>query len=127
MSIEVLVIGLIGLWTSTFAAEVSPMIELTAPRPAHRGESVEIQVTTGALPRGARLTLSTESGEVLGAVAPFPPGGSSNTATVPVPRSAMVDEHLRLRLQVIEPGAAPRPPYPGEVGGLDLVVVPESE
>jgi hypothetical protein len=60
-----------------------------------RGDSVELHITTGPLPRGARLTLSTEGGESLGAVTPYPPGRRSNTATVPVPRSAIVDGRLR--------------------------------
>jgi hypothetical protein len=46
---------------------------------------------------------------------------------VPVPRSAIVEVRLRLRLQVLEPGALPRAPKPGEVQRLDLVVVPRSE
>lgn len=127
LSIAALVMGLLGPWTSTLVAEESAMIELATPRPAGRGESVEIEVTTGPLPRGARLALSTENGETLGAVAPYPPDRRSNTATVPVPRSAFVDGRLRLRLQVLEPDAPPRAPKPGEVQRLDLVVVPRSE
>jgi hypothetical protein len=125
--IAALAVGLLGPWTSTLVAEESPMIELAAPRPVGHGESVELQITTGPLPRAARLTLFTENGEVLGAVAPYPPGRASNTASVPVPRSAMMDGHLRLRLLVLEPDAPPRPPRPGEVQRLDLVVVPRSE
>jgi hypothetical protein len=127
LSIAALAVGLLGPWTNTLGAEESAILELAAPRPIGRGESVELQITTGPLPRGARLALSTENGEVLGAVAPYPPGRPSNTASVPVPRSAMVDGRLRLRLQVLEPGAPPRPPRPGEVQRLDLVVVPRSE
>ena len=127
LSIVALAVGLLGAWTSTMAAEESSMIELAVPRPVGRGESVELQITTGPLPRGARLALFTENGEVLGAVAPYPPGRPSNTASVPVPRSALVEGHLRLRLQVLEPDAPPRPPRPGEVQRLDLVVVPRSE
>jgi hypothetical protein len=127
LSIAALAVGLLWPWTSTLVAEESPMIELAAPRPAGPGESVQVQITSGPLPRGARLALFTEDGEILGAVAPYPPGRQSNTATVPVPRSAIVDGHLRLRLQVFEPGAPPRPPRPGEVQRLDFVVVPRSE
>lgn len=103
------------------------MIELAAPRHPGRGESVELQITTGPLPRGARLMLSTEDCESLGAVTPYPPGRQSNTATVPVPQSAIVDGRLRLRLQVLEPGAPARAPRPSEVQRLDLVVAPRSE
>lgn len=112
-------------FASVRAADDAPVIELAAPRAAAGGESVELAVTTGALPRGARLALSTENGEILGAVTPYAPGLRSTTATVPVPRSAIVDGRLRLRVQVLEPGAPPRPPRPGEVQRLELV--PRSE
>src|SRR5262245_55219678 len=121
--IAVLVVGVLGSWMGMLVAEEAAMIELAAPRPAGRGESVELQITTGPLARGARLTLSTQDGQSLGAVTPYPPGRQSNTATVPVPPSAIVDGRLRLRLQVLEP----RPPRPSEVQRLDLVAAPRSE
>ena len=124
LAIAALAAGLLAFATSA-RAEEAPVIELAAPRAAAGSESVELAVTTGALPRGARLALSTETGEILGAVAPYAPGSRSTTATVPVPRSAIVDGRLRLRLQVLEPGAPPRPPRPGEVQRLELV--PRSE
>ena len=125
LSIAALVAGLFALATSALVAEESPVIELAAPPAAASSQSLELVVATGALPRGARLALSTESGEILGAVAPYAPGSRSTTATVPVPRSANVDGRLRLRVEVLEPGAAPRPPRPGEVQRLELV--PRSE
>ena len=124
LAIAALAAGLLAFATSA-RAEEAPVIELAAPRAAAGSESVELAVTTGALPRGARLALSTENGEILGAVTPYAPGLRSTTATVPVPRSAIVDGRLRLRLQVLEPGAPPRPPRPGEVQRLELV--PRSE
>jgi len=125
LAIAALAAGLLAFATSACAAEEAPVIELAAPRAAAGSESVELAVTTGSLPQGARLALSTENGEILGAVAPYAPGSRSTTATVPVPRSAIVDGRLRLRLQVLEPGAPPRPPRPGEVQRLELV--PRSE
>jgi hypothetical protein len=125
--IAALAVGVLGSWMGTLAAEESAMIELAAPRPPGRGESVELQIATGPLPRGARLTLSTEDGESLGAVTPYPPGRQSNTATVPVPQSAIVDGRLRVRLRVLEPGAPARAPRPSEVQRLDLVVAPRSD
>jgi hypothetical protein len=127
LPIVALAVGLVGFWTSTLITEESAMLELATPRPVGRGESLELQITTGPLPRGARVELLTANGEILGAVTPYPAGRPSNTATVPVPRSAIVDDHLRLRLEVLEPDAPPRPPRPGEVQRLDLVVVPRSE
>ena len=99
------------------------MIELSAPSALRSGESVELQITTGPLARGARLVVMTEQGEILGVLTPFnvPGTGTSNTATVPVPRTAMADGRLRLRLQLIEQGAAPRAPRADEAK-LGLVV-----
>jgi hypothetical protein len=125
--IAALVVGVLPFWMGPLVAADSTMVELAAPPQAERGDSVELQVKTGPLPRGARLTLSTENGASLGAVTPYPQGRQSNTATVPVPRSAIVDGRLRLRLQVLEPGAPARAPRPSEVQRLDLVVAPRGE
>lgn len=103
------------------------MIEFSA-RPPASGESLEIQIATGPLPRGARLLVMTEQGETLGAVTPFGvPGTSGSTATIPVPPGALVGGRLRLQLQVVEAGAAPRSPHTNEVQRVDLVRVPRNE
>jgi hypothetical protein len=123
LSIPVLMTGLTGLLMSTLAAQESRMIELSAPSALRSDESVELQITTGPLARGARLVVMTEQGEILGVVTPFnvPGTGTSNTATVPVPRTAMAGGRLRLRLQLIEQGGAPRAPRDDEAK-LGLVV-----
>src|SRR5262249_59595540 len=108
--IAALAVGLLGLATSTLAAEEFSTIELAAPRAAARGESLELQVATGPLPPGARLALSTESGEVLGAVAHYSPDRRSTTATVPLPRSPLADGRLPLPLHPLQP--PPPPPAP---------------
>jgi hypothetical protein len=125
LAIVALAVSLLGLVAGALVAEEFSTIELAVPPAAARAQSVELAVTTGSLPRGARLALSTEDGEIFGAVAPYAPGSRSTTATVPVPRSAIIDGRLRLRLQVLEPGAPPRAPRPGEVQRLELV--PRSE
>src|SRR5262249_23504620 len=104
--------GLGGPAAGALVAEEFSMIELAAPPAAGRGESVEVQVTTGPLPPGARLALSTADGETLGAVSPYPPGRASTTATVPVPRSAIAGGRPRLRLPVLDPLRPPAAPPP---------------
>ena len=126
LSIAVFVAGLIGTWTSTLAQSESRIIELTAPRSPGHGEAVEVQITTGPLPRGSRLTLMTEQGEILGAVYPFGEPGSANTATISIPPSAMIGRHLRLQLQVAEPGRTPRAPLANEVQRVELVLIPRN-
>jgi hypothetical protein len=128
LSIALLVVGLAGLAASMLRAEGSAMIDLVVPRTAVRGDTVRVQVTVGPLPRGARLVLSSANGEILGAVTPFGPAGNrATTATVAITRSAVIDDHLRLRVQVVEPGASPRAPNSGETAALKIVVLPESE
>jgi hypothetical protein len=125
LSIAVFVGSLIGTWTSARSQPWGPIIELTAPRSPGRGDAIEVQITTGPLPRGSRLTLMTERGEILGAVYPFgQPEGRISTATISIDTSAMTGIHLRLRLQVAEPGRPPRPPLAGEVQRLELVLIP---
>lgn len=121
------IVCLAGTAMSNAIAADSATIELGTEGPLKSGDRVEVEVSTGTLPSGARLVLSSESGAILGAVAPFPPGGSSTTVTVPVPRSAIVDGRLQLRLQISEPGAPPRAPRPGEVKDTQLRVVPQSD
>src|ERR1043166_1123285 len=120
--------GLTGPWASPLVAQEAKVIELAAPRMPGPDEAAEVQITTARLPPGARLELLAEQGGSYGAVAPFGPtrGRGSTTATVPIPRSALVDGRLRLRLRVREPGAPPRAPRPEEVESVNLVIAPQS-
>jgi hypothetical protein len=128
LSIALLVMGLVEPHVGTLGAQEPGIIELAAPRLPSLGEAVDVQVTTGPLPQGARLALITEQGDILGVVAPFgtPAAQSAVTAALPLPRSALVEGHVRLKLEVLEPGVRPRSPRPGEVRRIDLVVVPAS-
>ena len=116
-----------GLWSDVLSAEPFSVVELAAPHQLGRGDALELQVMVGRLPHGSRLVLTTASGQTLGAVTPFPQGNQANSATIPVPRSAMANDHVPLRLQVIGPGEAARAPLPGEVEHLDLNVVPDDD
>jgi hypothetical protein len=123
-SIGLLVAGLVGFLPSTLLGEESGAVELTTPHPPSVGEALRLKVTTN-LPVGARLRLLSEQSVLLGSVAPFGPRRSA-TGTIPIPRSAITNGRLRLRLEVVGTGAPPRPPLPGEVERLDLEVVHQS-
>ena len=113
-----------GLFGPAIIAAESDMVELSTPRLLGRDEAVQLQITT-SLPRGARLTVKDENGEILGAVTPFGLRQASTTATIPIPRSALSNERVRLKLEVTEPRAAPRAPHDGEVEQLELRIEPE--
>ncbi|BAR63587.1 hypothetical protein ACVIW2_009402 [Bradyrhizobium huanghuaihaiense] len=106
----------------------SGVIELQALHPLAADEAVEIQLVTGPLPRGARLEVMTEQGELLGTVRSLgiPNAPRGETATIPVPRAALVEGRLRLRMQIVQSGAAARPPQPSEIRQVNLVTVPAS-
>ena len=123
--VTMLLASLTGSWTGQAVAQEAKVIELTAPRMPGPDDGVEVQITAGRLPPGARIELLAEQGESYGALAPFGPARGTTTATVPVPRSALVNGRLRLRVRVIEPGAPPRAPRPEEIESLNLVVVPQ--
>ena len=125
LSFPLFAAALAGAAATTMATEAG-RVELQAPHRPGPGEAVSLQVMTGPLPKGARLEVLSGDGAVLGAVFPFvAPQGSIDT--LPIPTEALADGRLRLKLQVVEPGAPPRPPRPGEVERLELLLVPGAE
>ncbi|MBR1070593.1 hypothetical protein [Bradyrhizobium liaoningense] len=126
MSTGVLLICASVLLAGPLIGQESGLIELQALHPLAADEAVEIQLVTGPLPRGARLEVMTEQGELLGTVRSLgiPDAPRGETATIPVPRAALVEGRLRLRLQIVQSGAAARPPQPSEIRQVNLVTVP---
>src|SRR5262249_59484371 len=59
LAIAALAAGLLGLAPGALRAEGVSIIETAAPPAAARGHSVELAITTGSLPPGPRLALST--------------------------------------------------------------------
>ena len=118
-----LLAGLLGCGTNMAAAQQTKMFELSAPRPPARDETIEVQITTGPLPPGAKVVAMTEQGEVLGAIVPFAlHADKGSTATIAVPAAALVDRRLRLQLQVVQQGRPPRAPTEDEVRRVNLVI-----
>ncbi|MBR0868223.1 hypothetical protein [Bradyrhizobium diazoefficiens] len=128
MPTGVLLICASVLLAGPLIGQESGVIELQALHPLAADEAVEIQLVTGPLPRGARLEVMTEQGELLGTVRSLgiPNAPRGETATIPVPRAALVEGRLRLRMQIVQSGAAARPPQPSEIRQVNLVTVPAS-
>ena len=127
LSIAALLAGLNGGWTNMALAQQAKSFELTASRQPAGGETIELQIATGPLPRGAKIVAMTGQGEVLGAIVPYalPGRDKGSTATIAVPPRALVDRHLHLQLQLVEPGKPPRAPSADEVRGVNLVLSPK--
>jgi len=103
--------------------------ELSLPRPPAAGEAVWLQVHAGVLPPGAEIAVATSDGMLLGTVSPVdvPRGRKAGTYTIALPKTAVVNGHVRLRLEIDEPGRSARPPNTREVESVDLIYVPISE
>lgn len=118
-------VGLYVLAPEHPAAEEISVLELAMPRLAVAGETVQLIIRAGRLPKGARLMITSEEGETLGALTPFGQElGGGSSAAIPVPLSRVVNGRLRLRLVIVEPDAPPRAPRAGEIESLKLIVLP---
>ena len=118
--------GLVGTSAAAMSEDYQA-IELSTPRALNAGETVQLRIAA-RLQRGARIKVTTDTGRDLAIVAPFGQDitGSPVRATIPVPNSVMTGGRLNARVQVIEPGLAPRPPRPGEIERIDLVTMPRN-
>jgi hypothetical protein len=110
-------------------AEPSNLLVLTPSRAADPHEAIWLKVTVGPLPRGSRLSVTDADGKPVGTIAPFGAavGQTSVDYTLPLPKSAASGEPVRLKMEMLKPGDASRPPTPSEVLGVQLVYVPISD
>ncbi len=123
------------IWENDASAQTGAqqgVIELTLPRPVSSNERVWVEVRTRTLSEGAEIRVTGPDGTLFGTVSPYgAPGALHHEAaaaayTIPLPRNAIVDDHVELCLKVDEPGKPPRAPWPVEVESLNLVYVPVS-
>ena len=79
--------------------------------------------------RALALSVSSEDGKLVGTITPFGAtvGQTSLDYTLPLPKSAASGGPVRLRMEMLKPGDASRPPTPNEVLGVQLVYVPVSD
>jgi hypothetical protein len=95
------------------------------PRPPAKREMLWIEIRAGSLEGGREIAVSTADGLAVGTVSSSGvPRGPGATYAIPLPREAVRDGRVRLRLEVRERGALPRTPRPGEVESVTLVYVP---
>ncbi|MFZ0206409.1 MAG: hypothetical protein WAL59_09880 [Roseiarcus sp.] len=109
--------------------EPSKLLVLTPSRAADPHEAIWLEVTVGPLPRGSRLSVTDEDGKLVGTITPFGAtvGQTSLDYTLPLPKSDASGGPVRLRMEMLKPGDASRPPTPSEVLGVQLVYVPVSD
>jgi hypothetical protein len=115
-----------GITAPAAGVEQQNLVELTLPRAPADDEAVWLQIQAGALARGAVIRVSGSDGELLGSVAPYGSarGAPSATYLVPLPKTAIVNGRIRVRLTVEQPGKPSREPHAEEVQNVVPVYVP---
>lgn len=86
-------------------------------------EHLTLHVVVGPLPAHARVIVRLENGEVAGAIAPYGRAAATSGGSydVPIPRSAVHDGSVTLRLQVEEKRGGPtRAPTDDEVRQVSI-------
>jgi hypothetical protein len=110
-------------WWASGAAVIDEagLVRLVLPRMPAVGEAVWIEVLA-ALPPLARLRLSTQNGVSVGSAGAFPPSRTTELQSYEfvLPEEALAGGEVRLRVEVVPAGGAPRAPLPGEVDNVEL-------
>ena len=96
---------------------------LTLPHALAAGAIAFLQVQVGPLAPGQRVRVTTRSGELIGAVAPFGPGERqrSGVYALPVPAGEIHDNALSVVVTITDANNSPRAPTPAEVQSLKLL------
>ena len=94
----------------------------TLPQPLKAGANAWLEVQVGPLTPGQRVRVTTLTGELIGAIAPFGPAERqrSGVYSLPVPLDAIHDGVLSVRVTVTQSNTAPRAPTSTEVQSLRL-------
>jgi hypothetical protein len=115
-----------GIAVPAAVAEQQNLVELTLPRAPADDEAVWLQIQAGVLAPGAVINVNGSDGEQLGSVAPYGSarGAPSATYLVPLPKTAVVNGRIRVRLTVEQPGKPGRAPSADEVENVVPIYVP---
>jgi hypothetical protein len=111
---------------AALAQDAARSMTLQLPRALAASETAYIEVQVGPIGRGHTIEVTTASGEPLGVVSPFGvrTGQDAGTYPLPVPKEAIRDGRLSIRLTISQPGGQSRAPTADEVRGVKLGVGP---
>jgi hypothetical protein len=96
---------------------------LTLPHSLAPGANAWLEVQVGPLAPGQRVRITTEAGELLGAISPFGRAErqQAGTYSLPVPSDAIRNDTLSVIVTVTEAHKPSRAPTPAEVRSLKLL------
>lgn len=98
-------------------------MNLVLPRSLSENEGVAVELKLGVLARGAEIQVETTSGKMLGVISPYGirSGHEAGTYTVPVPRDAISNQRVSLRITLIN-NRSKRAPTTKEVRTVRLII-----
>jgi hypothetical protein len=104
--IAALLAAIAGISMPAVGASQQSLVELTLPRAAADDQAVWLQIQVGVLAPGAVIRVSSSDGELFGSVAPYGAARAARSATylVPLPKTAVVNGRIQVRLTVEQPG-----------------------
>jgi hypothetical protein len=119
-----LLANLVANGNVALAQDTARSMTLELPRPLTADQTAFVEVQVGPIGRGRTIEVTTASGQPLGTVSPFGvrTGQDAGTYPLPVPKDAIRDGRLSIRLTISQPGGAPRAPTADEVRSVKLGV-----
>jgi hypothetical protein len=111
---------------AALAQDAAQSMTLQLPHPLAANETAFIEVQLGPVGRGRAIEITTAAGQPLGTVSPFGvrTGQDAGTYPVPVPKDAIREGRLSIRLTISQPGGSARAPTADEVRSVKLGVAP---
>jgi hypothetical protein len=99
------------------------VVNLVLPRSLSENEAVAVELKLGVLTRGAEIQVETTSGRLLGVISPYGirSGNEAGTYTVPVPRDAIANQRISLRI-ILSYNNSKRTPTTKEVRSVRLQI-----
>ena len=106
------------------AAALAHDMTLILPHPIRAGETAWITVHVGPIRRGQEIDVTTAAGRELGVISPFAvrSGRDAGTYTLPLPRDAIHDGRVSVRLTITQVNAAPRAATKKEVRSVGVTI-----
>ena len=117
----------LALLVQTTSAGPGRVVNLVLPRSLNENEGVAVELKLGVLARGAEIQVETTSGRMLGVISPYGvrAGNEAGTYTVPVPRDAISNQRVSLRI-TLNNNRGKRAPTSKEVRSVRLQITSNS-
>jgi hypothetical protein len=101
-------------------------VSLALPKTIEQTDKIWLRLQIGNLTKGSEIEIWSAGGRFLGVISPFVPSSrdprDAATYTVPIPRDAVSDNRLELRLIVNGPNNIERAPTKRDVRSIKLKV-----